>query len=84
MGLEGPVTDASLERALKAADLEPEAIRARLDDPEITRRIDETSALARDLAISGTPTFVFESEMLRGYVPLKDMRAVVAELRPGD
>lgn len=81
MSLEGPINDAALDAALEAADLDPAAIRAGMDAPEVTRRIEANLALARDLAIQGTPTFVFADRMLRGYAPLDEMRRLVAELR---
>lgn len=43
--------------------------------------IDSNRALAQRLAINGTPSFVFESEMLRGYVPIDGMREVIAQIR---
>ena len=84
MRLEGAVDDAALDAALTGAGLNPAAIRARMADPEVGRRIAETRALAQELAIAGTPTFVFDNRMVRGYLPLAEMRDMVAELRAGD
>jgi protein-disulfide isomerase len=81
MRLQGQVDDASLDKALAEAGLDAAAIRARMHDPEVTRRLEATRALADDLAISGTPTFVFENQMVRGYLPLAEMRGLVEELR---
>jgi protein-disulfide isomerase len=81
MRLEGQVDDASLDGALADAGLDAAAIRAGMDDPEVSRRLDATRALAKDLAISGTPTFVFENRMVRGYLPLAEMRGLLDELR---
>ena len=50
-------------------------------DPEVDRRLGATRALAEKLAISGTPTFVFDDRMVRGYLPLEQMRALVGEVR---
>ncbi|NIY97501.1 DsbA family protein, partial [Salipiger sp. HF18] len=61
--------------------LEAAASLARMPDPEIPRRIQEPRELATRLQINGTPSFVFESEMLRGYVPLDGMRDLVAQIR---
>jgi protein-disulfide isomerase len=82
--LEGPINEASLHAALTAAGADPEAVRAAMDDPEVTRRLVETRALAEDLGIDGTPSFVIGERMLRGYVPGDAMRAMVAELRAAD
>jgi protein-disulfide isomerase len=84
MRLEGQVTDESLDATLTAAGLDPAAIRAGMTDPEVDRRLAETLALAARLEISGTPTFVFDNRMVRGYVPLAQMQAMVEELRATD
>ena len=55
-----------------------------MDDPEVDRRLAETRALAETLAISGTPTFVVGDRMLRGYLPLDAMQALVAEVRAAE
>ena len=52
-----------------------------MQDPEVDRRLAATRALAEKLAISGTPTFVFDDRMVRGYLPLEQMRDLVAEVR---
>jgi protein-disulfide isomerase len=79
--LDGPVTDASLDAALRKTGLDPEAIRAGMDDDEVTRRLAETRALAQSLGISGTPTYVIGDRLLRGYLPLAEMEALVEAAR---
>ena len=74
MALEGPDHDASLDQALAESGLDPAAIRVAMHDPEVDRRLAATRALAEKLAISGTPTFVFDNRMVRGYVPLDTMQ----------
>jgi protein-disulfide isomerase len=81
MTLQGEVTETSLEAALRQAELDPEAIRAGMDDEEVTRRLVETRGLAQAMGISGTPTFVIGERMVRGYMPLESMEALVAEAR---
>ncbi len=81
MASKGQITDESLDRALRKADLDPAAIREAMKDPEVDRRIAQNRALGQALSISGTPTFVFQSEMVRGYVTLADMRAMVGQVR---
>ncbi len=81
MRAKGKVTDASLDKALVESGLDPDAIRIAMKDPEVDRRLSETQALAEKLSISGTPTFVLDDRMLRGYVPLDAMRDVVGEVR---
>jgi protein-disulfide isomerase len=79
--LDGPVTDASLDAALAEAGLDAEAIRSGMDDEEVTRRLAETRGLAQALGISGTPTFVIGERLVRGYVPLPEMEALVDAAR---
>jgi protein-disulfide isomerase len=81
LSLEGPVTDASLDAALRDAGLDAAAIRAGMEDDEVTRRLAETRELAQSLGISGTPTFVIGDRLVRGYLPLADMEALVEAAR---
>lgn len=81
---EGPINDASLDAALREADLDPAAVRAGMEDPEVTRRLEATRALAAELDIQGTPAFVFEDRMLRGFAPVAAMEALVAQARAGE
>jgi protein-disulfide isomerase len=84
MTLKGQVTDTSLDGALTDTGLDPAQIRVAMNDPEVDRRLQATRELADKLAISGTPTFVFDNEMVRGYLPLEQMRSLVGELRAAD
>jgi protein-disulfide isomerase len=81
MESKGPVTEQNLDAILNANDLDPQVIREGMEDLRVTERIAANHALAQKLSISGTPTFVFDDEMVRGYVPLEQMRALVAEKR---
>jgi protein-disulfide isomerase len=83
MALEGPVSEESLDQALVEAGLDAAEIRAGMYDPEVTRRLQETQSLAQALAINGTPTFIVHDSVVRGYLPLADMRNLVGELRSG-
>jgi protein-disulfide isomerase len=84
MRLDGPVTETSVAATLAAAGVDAGAVAARMHDPEVTRRLDATRALAAELEIQGTPTFVLRDRMLRGYVPLAAMQGIVAELRAAE
>ena len=46
-------------------------------------RLARTRALAGKLRIEGTPTFVIGDQVVRGYVPLKELQAKVKEARQG-
>ncbi|MBN2905937.1 MAG: thioredoxin domain-containing protein [Rhodobacteraceae bacterium] len=77
----GNLTPDSLGRLATSLDLDADAILARMDAPEVAAVIEANHALAQRMQISGTPTFVLDGQMLRGYVPLDGMRQIVAQVR---
>ena len=81
MALTTDPTDDVLRDIATAAGLDADAVFEQLANPRVEAQIRETRALAQALQINGTPTFVFGTQMLRGYVPLDGMRQVVADLR---
>ena len=79
--LQGPVNDAALNRLARDLQLDGPAILAAMDDEAVTAELKANHALAQKLSINGTPTFVVADQMLRGYVPLPDMKQIVADAR---
>ncbi|MBP7242458.1 DsbA family protein [Amaricoccus sp.] len=79
--VKGQLTEELIDAAVAKSGADAEAVRAGMDAPEVTRRIEATRAIAGDLAIQGTPSFVFGNRMVRGYAPLAAMREMVAEVR---
>ena len=80
-GFRGDVTPDSLDRLAQDLGLDAPAILAAMTSPEVDAILAENHALAQRLRISGTPTFVIGDQMIRGYVPLEAMTAIVAEER---
>lgn len=83
MTMRGSMTQASLTGLAGDLGLDGEAIAAGMSDPQVDAIIGNNHELAGRLQISGTPTFVMEDQLLRGYVPLDGMVQIVAELREG-
>ncbi|MEW9918653.1 DsbA family protein [Marimonas sp. MJW-29] len=81
MEFNGDVTLPALRRMATTFGLDADAIEARMDSDEVTREIAESRALAQRLNITGTPTFVLQDEMLRGYVPYDQMQLIVEDKR---
>jgi len=81
MVFNGEISLRSLRRLARTYDLDTDAIEARMEAPEVTEELAATRALAQQLRISGTPTFVLETEMLRGFLPYDQMKALVSEVR---
>jgi len=77
----GEPNDVSLRRLSEGLGLDSDAIMAQMDSPEITQELIQTRALAQRMKISGTPTFVLQSELLRGYLPADQMSVIIAEIR---
>ena len=75
------ITAQSLTELAEAFEFDAAALFARMSGPEVAAVIDQNAALASALQISGTPTFVMEDQMLRGYVPLAQMQEIVAMVR---
>jgi protein-disulfide isomerase len=81
MTLEGDVNLRNLRRLASTFGLDADAIEARMNSDEVTAEIARTRALAQRLQITGTPTFVLQDELLRGYLPYDQMQALVDEKR---
>lgn len=81
MELDGEPSEIILRRLADGLALDTDAILARMDSDEVTHEIARTRALAQRLKINGTPTFVLQDELLRGFVPADQMAEMVAEKR---
>ncbi len=81
MELRPKPTAAALKKIADAAGIDAAEITRKMDSPEVQKIIDANRALGQRLRISGTPSFILGDQFLRGYVPLKAMRDLVAEKR---
>jgi protein-disulfide isomerase len=79
--LKGQPTDPALTRLASSLGLESAEVLKQMYSPDVDAVIAANHALGGKLKINGTPTFVIEDRMLRGYLPLDGMQALVAELR---
>ncbi len=77
----GNLTSKTMTAILKRQGLNPDPILAYMDNAAVSGQIGAIKALSRKLQISGTPTFVLGGRMLRGYVPLDSMRALILSAR---
>ncbi len=73
----GDISDVTLRRLADGLGLNTDEIMAQMDSPTVSDEITRTRALAQQLRISGTPTFVLEDELLRGYLPADQMEILV-------
>lgn len=77
----GPISVPALAGMASEAGLDAAAVMARMDAPEVNAVIAANHSLAQRLQINGTPTFVLGDKLVRGYVPLDGMTALVAGVR---
>lgn len=76
-----PITLDFLDSLATAQGLEFEAILAEMDSAEVGAVLAANYELAQRLQISGTPTFVMESEMIRGFVGAEVLIEMAESLR---
>lgn len=75
------LNEVTLRRLTEGLSLDADAILAAMDSDAVTDELRRTRALAQNLAISGTPTFVLGNQLLRGYLPADQMKILVDEQR---
>ncbi len=81
MESQGGLSEREILRMAGNAGLDPAAIRAGLNDPEVEQALQRNSRLAERLGISGTPAFVIGDRVVPGAISLRTMRQMVKELR---
>ncbi len=81
IALRGSPDEATLARVATDLGLDPAPLMDRMKSPEVLAVIEANHALANKMDIQGTPTFVIDQTMVRGYVPLDGMRQIVAGQR---
>ena len=81
ISLRADATPKTLERLAGDLGHNWTKLQTRMDAPEVTVVIEANRALAQKLNISGTPTFVVDNTMVQGYVPLDNMRKIIADER---
>lgn len=60
------LSDADIDRIAGDLGLDVDRLRADMASPEITQKIEETKALAREIGVTGTPAFVIGDELVAG------------------
>ena len=81
MAFRGTISTASLTALATRHGLDTPAIMTAMFAPETEKVIADNHRLAAILGVNGTPGFVFQDQMVRGYVPLDAMQQIVAGLR---
>ncbi len=75
--LRGAATEETLARLAQELGHDPAAILTKMGSDEVKAVIAANHDLATLMEINGTPSFVIDQTMVRGYVPLDGMRQIV-------
>ena len=81
MAYNGSVSTPAMVRMANTLGLNGDAIAAHMDSHDVAQVIAQNHQLARRLSISGTPSFVMDQHMLRGYLPASEMLKLAEEIR---
>lgn len=77
----GPVTAEAILFLAQQSDLDGTAIVQNMDTDNVSAHLTTIQQLGQNLHVSGTPTFIFNDQIIRGYIPLDAMKEIVADLR---
>ena len=77
----GEPTEVTLRRLSDGLGLETDDIIAAMDSDAVSKEITQTRELAQRMRISGTPSFVLGTELLRGYLPADQMQQIADGVR---
>ncbi len=81
MNHNGAVNVKTLSRFIKNAGGDADLMVAHMDDPIVEQIIAKNRALANRMKITGTPSFLIGTEMLRGFAPASAMQSFVDRAR---
>lgn len=81
ISVRGTVTEQRLIEIADELGLDGAAIAAGMNSPEVGRILAENRALGQRLQISGTPAFVMQDTMARGFMELDQMQHIIAQGR---
>ncbi|MEO5938634.1 MAG: DsbA family protein [Sphingomonas sp.] len=77
----GPLTEASMDKALVTAGLNPATVKAEAKTASVETAIKTNLSLMRPLGITGTPTWVIGDRVVSSVMSLEDMRDAVEAAR---
>lgn len=81
MNHQGGKDEATLRRLAKDAGLDPDKLAKDKDDPAIEAEIREHLKTAQELGIQGTPGFLINDKVFRGYIPYDVIKSTIASER---
>lgn len=77
----GTKNEGVLEMLAEKAGLDVEQLKKDLEDPEIVPHLDENKRMAAEIGVRGTPAFIVNGELFRGYLGYDGLKAVIKDKR---
>jgi protein-disulfide isomerase len=77
----GPISEQSIAAALTKAGIDPAKAKTQSDDPSIDVEIENNYAIARQLSLNGTPSWVIGDHVVSSALPLEEMQREIAKAR---
>jgi protein-disulfide isomerase len=81
MAMRGKAEKPSVLRVAREVGLDVARLQRDMQSPEITRRIERSLALADEIGLVGTPSFIAGDRAIFGYLSKDDLAELVAEAR---
>ena len=81
MSFGGQLNEAIAYQIAGTVGYDTAALKTRAASAEIEARLADNYALARALGLEGTPSFILGNQIIRGYLPIDQMLAAVADAR---
>ena len=63
--------------------MEVAKLKVEMESKEVAQVIADNRKLAEDLAISGTPAFIIDDNLVPGYLPMDGLMAAINDVRTG-
>ena len=79
--MKSPPSEKAFDRIMNNLNLDAGRVESKMESNEVNGMIAYTRSLAQRLKISGTPTFVMNDELIRGYVPFDTLINIVDNKR---
>mgnify|MGYP000933831606 CR=1 FL=1 len=79
--VEGHVNGEVVDAVAAKIGIDVARMKKDMEDPEITKQIDNNHGLGQLLQLTGTPAFIIDQTVSPGYIQLDEMKAQVAEVR---
>lgn len=76
MGFQGQLSNAKTLEIAGQVGLDVDTLKKDMEGEDITKMIQTTYALARDLDINGTPAFILGDELIPGFVPGSELARI--------